>query len=149
MQTRIIFHRVFWIGASVFWIAFIFGRSLQPADQSSQESASVLALIHQIIPFMSMHFLRKAAHFGEFFVLGALLFTTFRVFEKQALLLPAVIGAGVAVTDELLQLISPGRSCQISDMLLDFSGALVGVLLMNLLVRIRRVVHQPSERRQS
>ena len=128
------------IAADVLWVAFIFARSLKAADESTAESAWVLDLVRIILPSASMHFVRKLAHFTEYFILGALLFASMQSFgaRKLAMVLPAAGCMAVAVTDELLQTLSPGRSCQISDMLLDTAGGICGMLICALAVYLVR-----------
>ena len=121
---------VIFAAACLLWLAFIFARSLKSADESTMESAWVLELVRKLIPSVSMHFVRKLAHFTEFFILGCLIFTAVRrILPSSAVCLAA------AVADELLQSSVPGRSCQISDMLLDFCGSLAGILILFLIMR--------------
>ena len=119
---------------------------------------------------MTMHLVRKAAHFTEFMVLGCLLCATVGVYlalrktrktgkvqpntdntgpetdrasggSARILLQPCIsagIGLIIAVCDELIQLTSPGRACQISDMLLDFCGTVTGALILLLIFTILR-----------
>ena len=54
------------------------------------------------------------------------------------MVLPWLIAAGYAATDEFHQLFVPGRSGQISDVLLDSAGALAGVWIMTGLEKIRK-----------
>ena len=129
----------------ILWIVFIFARSLKNADDSTAESAFFLSLVRVFLPSASMHFVRKLAHFTEFFILGCLAwaFLSGILAGSRKPLLSAFLassgwGLAAAVTDELLQLTSPGRSCQISDMLLDLSGAAAGALLLSLLFYILR-----------
>ncbi len=135
--------RALLLAVLILWTAFIFARSLRSADDSTEESAFFLDLISRFIPSVSMHFVRKLAHFTEFFILGCLADAVFRSLsgrKKRPLLTAAVFsscyGLAAAVTDELLQLSSPGRSCQISDMLLDLSGVLTGAILTALLMHV-------------
>lgn len=124
------------------WIAFIFGRSLQPASVSGQESGALLSLVQRLLPRMTDHVLRKLAHFTEFFLLGALLSVTVRCFGARLPVLPPALGLVTAVTDELLQRTSPGRSCQISDMLLDFCGVLTATAIVFAAALLRRRRHR-------
>ncbi len=128
------------IAADVLWVAFIFARSLKAADESTAESAWVLDLVRIILPSASMHFVRKLAHFTEYFILGALLFASMQIFgaKRLAMVLPAAGCMAVAVADELLQTLSPGRSCQVSDMLLDTAGGICGMLICALAVYLVR-----------
>ena len=133
------------IAADVLWVAFIFARSLKAADESTAESAWVLDLVRIILPSASMHFVRKLAHFTEYFILSVLLFATMQSFgaKKLAMVLPAAGCLAAAVTDELLQTLSPGRSCQVSDMLLDTAGGACGMLICALAVYL---VHKARRR---
>ena len=128
------------IAADILWVAFIFARSLKAADESTAESAWVLELVRIIIPSASMHFVRKLAHFTEYFILGALLFATMQSFgaKKLAMVLAPAGCLAAAVADELLQTLSPGRSCQLSDMLLDTAGGICGMLICALAVYLVR-----------
>ena len=53
------------------------------------------------------------------------------------------IGTFYAVTDEIHQLFSPGRSCEFRDMCIDCAGVLTGILLIILLRKRGR--HTPSD----
>ena len=74
------------------------------------------------------HLLRKCAHFTEYFVLGVLMVLTLiqTVFQYKV---PAGIGACVlvAAVDETIQRFVPGRSGQVTDVMLDSVGAAVGI----------------------
>ncbi len=78
------------------------------------------------------HPVRKTAHFVEYTVLGFLLLGVF-VGNGAVKLLPVfmawLLGTVYAGTDEFHQMFSSGRSCQLSDVLLDSSGAITGVML--------------------
>ena len=50
--------------------------------------------------------------------------------KGRELLFPWVIAAAYAATDEFHQLFVPGRSGQISDVVLDSAGALAGLLIL-------------------
>lgn len=118
---------------TVLWLAVIWGHSVMSADLSRQESGGILALLIGWFPFLTDHIIRKAAHFAEFAVLGGLLFGA--ADGKRSPAFPPLIGLLAAMTDETIQLFSEGRSGQISDVWLDFSGFL---LIWGLLTLIRR-----------
>ena len=124
---------------SVAVVAFIFFRSMQNADTSEQESGTFVNLINRLLCSLridyvvSDHMIRKTAHFTEYTVLGVFLCVTMSLYlHKRAAALFGALGAGivVAVCDELIQLSSAGRSCQLSDVLLDSSGVLCGALIV-------------------
>ena len=124
--------RVFLILAAL-WLCFIWGQSFLSADLSRAESGRVLALLQRILPGLTAHMVRKAAHFTEYAVLGALLFGAFPQRTRAALTGVLFASLLAAVTDETIQLYSAGRSVQITDVWLDFAGAALGYLAMRLL----------------
>ena len=119
-------------------LAFIWGNSLLPRAESQKISRDLLAELCAALENVGLyidpendHWLRKLAHFGEFGLLGAelcaLLFLNRRA-RPQGFVNCAFAGLAVAVTDEALQLIS-NRGSQVQDVLLDFAGFAVGLLL--------------------
>ncbi|MBQ7922846.1 MAG: VanZ family protein [Clostridia bacterium] len=128
---------------------FIFSNSCKNGEESNAISSglaeSILALFNGNgnIDTASFHkFIRKTAHFTEFAVLGAfltlLMFSVEKItgrYHVSAIFLSALI---TAVTDEFIQNFT-GRSSMVSDVLIDFSGAVTGILLAVLIVwQIRR-----------
>ena len=137
--------------ATIGWISVIFSFSLQPADVSSEMSSGLgKMLLETFAPeFLDElenmsgdqlgllhHLLRKCAHFTEYFVLGVLvMLTLLQMFFKKK----AAIGTGasmlVASVDETIQRFVPGRSGQVTDVLLDTIGAGVGIAVAYFMVR--------------
>jgi len=81
------------------------------------------------------HIVRKGAHFSEYAVLAcALAFHLLILGKKDQLLLliPIVLAAFYASTDEYHQTFVAGRSGQVMDVLIDSSGAVVGATLFML-----------------
>lgn len=118
---------------AVLWIGFVFCRSMQPSDRSVQESRWVLNLLQHLFPFdVSMHFVRKAAHFFEFTVLGGLVWVVLRQRFKtrwSSIVYSVVIGLVIALCDETIQLFVVGRSGKIQDTWLDVLGVVFGTFL--------------------
>ena len=120
--------------AVVLMTALIWGNSLLPRQQSGAVSEDVAELLEPMLQVLHMepsfwhYFVRKAAHFTEFFLLGSLWILFLRVrhvpFSWFYSLGFSVI---TAWTDEGLQLLS-GRNARIEDVVLDSCGALAGVL---------------------
>ena len=115
--------------ASAALILFILDRSAKTAEESVQESGWVWNVLRSIIPGISVKLVRKLAHFTEYFVLGGLLWTDFYL-TKESLALPLLTGLIVAGADEYFQTFIPGRSGQLSDVLIDFSGLSLSALLL-------------------
>ncbi len=125
-------------------ILFIWGNSVMPASVSSLESNRLYQLILPLAKPLHLEgflevYIRKVAHFVEYFVLGALMSAHALLgLRKRARtsLWVLLAGAAVAVVDESIQLFAEGRSCQVSDMLLDCSGVLAALVLAQLIYSI-------------
>lgn len=146
-----------WI-AVILWMAWIFSFSMETAAESSESSGGFIRTFletfrpgftdltdeeqHAVIESCD-HFVRKAAHFTIFAVLGFLtggaMASSFPALSlKKRFLLTLSIGALYAVSDEIHQYFVPGRACMIRDMLLDSAGVLTGDAAMNLLIQMIR-----------
>ncbi len=121
--------------ATGLWLWFIYARSAKTAELSDQESGVLLELLVKIFPFLTMHLIRKLAHFTEYLILGALLYLDWRLIGRGPLLLVPGLGLLAAAADEYLQTFVPGRSGEMKDVLLDCSGVLTAVCLALLLRR--------------
>lgn len=117
-------------------VAFIFSNSMQPAAQSSEVSGGLLETVNRLLSLigmsMSEHLLRKLAHLTEFALLGVCLILTTRAYTDhvlQHITTPLFAGLAVPVLDETIQMFSVGRSAEVKDVLIDFSGVLIGMAL--------------------
>lgn len=132
---------LFWIFVilSAAWLAFIISRSLKPAADSDMESGRLLAFVQKLLPLMTMKLIRKIAHFTEFAVLGTLLCgAMLNYWGKHNWLTVFLIALLSALADETVQLFVEGRSGQVSDVWIDFSGAFFATALVALCAFIRR-----------
>lgn len=78
----------------------------------------------------------KIEHFVEYFVLGYLLFRLFRHYKKKNPGIKAVaISALYGLTDEMHQLFVPSRVFSFNDLLYDFLGSLVSVIVFLVLIK--------------
>lgn len=120
----------------LFVICFIWGNSMKTGTESGRLSSGLLKLF----PFLNIlgeHVVRKLGHFSEFTALGFLLLLRFRM-DKRPLSLPLVCGILTAMTDETIQMFSPGRSCEVLDVWIDTSGVCFGMALALLVCVIDR-----------
>jgi VanZ family protein len=104
-------------------------------------------------------FIRKAAHFSEFALLGflsaCLLLYISSVFRRLKLWLtltaPAVFTLLYAISDEVHQIFS-GRGPRVTDVLIDFAGALCGILLIHgiayLIARRKKVSKSAAKKKR-
>ena len=117
-------------------LSFIWGNSLMNAVESEDLSGGVRAWIGQFFPFLltdaGHNFLRKAAHFSEFCLLGALV-SARRIAEGEAPKLSlSGFGLTVACIDETIQLYVPGRASSLIDVWIDTAGFVTGTILVML-----------------
>ncbi|MEE1124460.1 MAG: VanZ family protein [Acutalibacteraceae bacterium] len=129
--------------------AFIWLHSLASADESSKESEGVLNFLNNFFvglgmePVLTDFIVRKLAHFLEFTAYGALLSATYISYTNQlAKNIPNMLFVllAVPVIDETLQYFSPGRSPQVRDVLIDFSGCITGLIFTALVFAIIKFV---------
>ena len=133
--------RVIFTLALIGCIAFIFSNSMKIASVSTVSSSRVLTLLQAALrrlghPALAQrltdHIVRKLAHFCEYMLEGFLLTLCLRVYTRRFvrhISWPILGGLLTALTDETIQMFSDGRSSQITDVWLDFSGVLTGILV--------------------
>lgn len=81
---------------------------------------------------------RKGAHLTEYAVLGMLLLGSWNfsdISKKRASIFSWVVGTLYAATDEIHQLFVPGRSGQLTDVMIDSLGVLMGIAVLAFLMR--------------
>lgn len=123
------------------WLAFIWGRSLQTAAVSSQESGAALSALSALLevlrlpPVFTEVLVRKLAHMTEYLILAVLLAWGLEKPRRPLWVRLAALG-GLCLTcaflDETIQLFVPGRSGQVSDIWIDLGGGALGGLLWHL-----------------
>ena len=122
-------------------IAFIFSNSMQVGTVSEVSSGRVLTLVQGFFrrlgmpgaaEHITMHLIRKLAHFCEYMLEGFLLMLCLRVYTRhfvRHMSWPILGGLLTALTDETIQLFSEGRSSQVMDVWIDFGGVMTGLLV--------------------
>ena len=136
-------------------IWFIFSNSMAVADVSSVSSGRVLQLLQAVLrrlgmpglaQRLTMHLVRKLAHFCEYTLEGFLLMLCMRVYTRQYvrhISVPMLAGVLTAMADETIQIYSPGRSSQVTDVWLDSAGVLAGILIaLVFMVLCRMLFHR-------
>ena len=143
--------RVIFTLALIGCIVFIFSNSLQIADVSEGASGRVLGILQGILRHLglpgaadrlTMHIVRKLAHFCEYLLEGFLLMLCLRVYTRhffKHVSWPMLGGLLTALTDETIQLFVPGRSGQVTDIWIDFSGVMTGLLVGLILLGLVRM----------
>ena len=133
-------------------IWFIFSNSMSVADVSSVSSGRVLQLLQAVLrrlgmpglaQRLTMHIVRKMAHFCEYTLEGFLLMLCMRVYTRRYvrhISVPMLGGVLTAMADETIQIYSPGRSSQVTDVWLDSAGVLAGVLIALVFMALCRML---------
>lgn len=122
----------------VLCLGFIWVNSFFSADISSELSGTVEKILSAIfgesIP-ITEGVLRKLAHGAEYAVFGMAIsvFLYENLTKKFSFI--GFCGLGAAVLDETIQLFSDGRSSQVKDIWIDFSGFTAGVIAV-LIIKI-------------
>ena len=123
-------------------LAFIWGHSMMPGDMSGEESGFVYRVLSPVLKlflldaWVTEHLVRKIAHFGEYGALGVeltLYASLYKDLKGQRIGNLICSGLIVAFLDETIQIFS-GRGALLSDVLLDFTGAITGIVILNLLM---------------
>lgn len=142
-------------GLVVVWMSIIFAMSATPVEKSWELSGSIAEKIpvsdlgdegdqrqEGELPFKDKLniLVRKGAHVAEYFILcGLLLWALIGTIKKDkvALYSAVVVSIAYAGIDELHQLIVPGRTGNIIDVLIDSLGVLALVIAYKLLMVIK------------
>ena len=135
----------------ILWMGIIFCFSSESGEVSTRKSDSLIIRLVEAIKGRTLsdderenaiNYLvvpvRKGAHVSVYLVLGILVFSfisEFMVLSYKSILLAIGISFLYACSDEVHQLLVPGRSGQILDVILDTLGASVGALIYSFIVR--------------
>lgn len=126
---------------------------MKSAGQSLAVSGRVYLKAQVIAPWLfndkliTVHVLRKLAHFTEFFILGVeicLLFILCGKFRLKGILVVCLIGFLDACLDETLQIFYE-RGASFIDVLIDFSGYLLAVFIILIIVKIVKCKKIPTK----
>ena len=138
----------------VLWMCVIFTFSAQEATASKKTSGKTLIKIASTIskefkklppkkqmkkvePFQTA--IRKIAHLTEYAILGILSYIAFLLHKKKKIVISATMLCTLyAVTDEIHQLFVKGRACRWYDVLIDTAGAVIGIMILIVILKIIR-----------
>ena len=120
------------------WMIIIFIMSSFNAEDSANQSNFIVNIISNIFNIENVKLLsliiRKLAHFTEYLILGTLVINMFtKNNDKKTYLLSILLCIIYAISDEIHQIFTPGRACQITDILIDSVGSITGIYLFKLL----------------
>lgn len=154
-MKRIIICIILWVLVTG-WIGFLLAMSMQPASVSGKMSGDVLRNIYDkadentvdkeifdedLFVRANQGRIRRIAHLTMFTFLGVLTASaSLYTFGKtvKGLLIPPCINATYSFIDELVQLVTPGRSFEWADLERDLLGSLIGILCVYLVFFIMK-----------
>ena len=122
-------------------VFFIWDNSLQNGGNSDGFSlifAEWLAPIADKLGFYGNiwalnRIVRKLAHLTEFTILGGVLYVVLRHYIEYGTVVKTIgVGIVIASLDEFIQLFSLGRSSQLSDVMIDTVGIIIGISVVKL-----------------
>lgn len=120
-------------------MGIIFSLSAQIAEDSQDLSDSFISSLFKFLGIeLKSGFVRTMAHMLEFMGLSLLIFNAvYSTWNIKLTPVIAFIGTSFyAITDEIHQIFVPGRAFQISDILVDSTGALIGVTASFIILKI-------------
>lgn len=137
------------------WMTLVFWFSSQVGDDSKVQSGNTIRKIVllfnkditaenlELIVETLQPFVRKLAHFSLYTLGGILIYNLINKYnlnKKAKIIYTIIIGALYATSDEIHQLFVPYRSGQITDVLIDTSGVITGVILFIIIAKIKNFI---------
>lgn len=124
----------------IIWMSFVFIFSAESGETSKNSSNSFTKFVFRNNitdeKVESLSFIvRKFAHFTLYVIGGMCICVCMIMIFKNTsnvYFISYIIGTLYAVTDELHQQVTPNRSCEIRDMIIDSIGVLCGVLIIKI-----------------
>lgn len=153
IKTREVITRLLTLMLTVMICMVIFKFSSEDSGESTSTSDLVINYIININPF-TKHLdivqkeeikeqmklpIRKLAHFSIYTLLGISVMchiSTYKINKYKKITISLLIGMMYAISDEIHQLFIPGRSGQVTDVLIDSIGFLFGISVILLMQKI-------------
>lgn len=152
-MTKTIKLRIVYFILLLAWTILIFVFSSQNAEKSSNTSGAVVeVVIEKMYPQYKTltkseqtdithtvtFFVRKTAHFLEYFILGVLSFLVTYTFDKYRFIYRVITAflfcVVYSVSDEIHQYFVPGRACRIGDIFIDSIGSFFAVFILLIVI---------------
>jgi len=126
------------------------------AFTSENTNRVIIPILHWLLPRMPMetlqlihHYIRKSAHFAEYFIFSILLLRAIRGPKRGIRLAWALLAIAIvacyASLDEFHQSFVPGRTAAVGDVMIDTSGGIAAQAIAALLMMW---AHLREERRE-
>lgn len=140
------------------WTFFIiFGFSSQDGEQSGNLSKKITSITINTVPQLRNleenqkeeiavkmeKIIRKMAHFSIYTLVGILLMSfisTYKIPQQYRAGISFITGIIYAISDEIHQKFVPGRSPQITDVMIDTMGVILGILIVMTVLEISKII---------
>ena len=136
----------------IIWMAVVFKFSNEPAEVSDNTSSRVTRIIVQIITSEQTSenekqeliekidpIVRKIAHFTLYAIGGFLIMIYINIYnmdDVKKILYSVLLGTIYASSDEIHQIFIPGRSGQLTDVIIDTMGVATGACLCLIIIQL-------------
>lgn len=129
----------------------IFGFSSQNGEESGNLSGKIAKFVVEQLPIQKTEkslkrteaVIRKIAHFSIYTLVGFLLMSfvsTYAIKENKRMIISLIVGILYATSDEIHQSFIPNRSCQLTDVMIDSMGLLLGILILLTILKIHKKI---------
>ncbi|MCD7775793.1 MAG: VanZ family protein [Firmicutes bacterium] len=136
-----------------FIVGIIWLNSSMDAVISDMQSDWVFDLLNPIFEkvfdrTLTVHIVRKLAHFIEFAVLGGVLYLAVSLFDispSMRIYTSGTLSMIVALIDETIQLTSEGRTSQVTDVWLDCLGSISAIICLAMIFHLAHLDRDDPE----
>lgn len=129
----------------------IFGFSSQNGEESGNLSGKIAKFVVEQLPIQKTEkslkrteaVIRKIAHFSIYTLVGFLLMSfvsTYAIKENKRMIISLIVGILYATSDEIHQSFIPNRNCQLTDVMIDSMGVLLGILILLTILKIHKKI---------
>ena len=138
----------------VIWLGIIFYNGTRPGEISQRSSKEVIKVVRMFIDIPSAtidrpnikfsdvnFYVRKNAHFFQYLIFSILLCAAvrqFKLYKSSDLFLLLFLLLFFPVIDEFIQKYIPDRTSNIFDIIIDFSGGILGMLIFNISYKMHK-----------
>lgn len=132
----------------VMWLGIIFYNGTRQGEVSQKSSKEVIKVASMVmkVPETSIdkpniqfsnfnYYVRKNAHFFQYFIFGIFLcaaIRNFKLYKTSEIFLVLFLMLFFPVLDEFIQKFVPGRTSAVLDIIIDFSGGTLAMILSNI-----------------
>ncbi|MGL5067196.1 MAG: VanZ family protein [Sarcina sp.] len=139
--------KVFNLALLIIWMSFIFLMSAKTADASTQDSDFIINVLNVLGLNFSTNFgefasviVRKAGHLTEYMILCLFTYNVLSDYIKvrKKVFVYSIIGVFLyACSDELHQTFVQGRAGKFTDVLIDTTGGIIGVIVVMIYHKVK------------